>query len=570
MRIAQFSVATFCLALSSAAVLYACGGNSSSPNAPVDSGPTQTSGGQDGSTTDLMDASITKDAAPSDAGAPDVTTNACATPSAQGYQVASHPPLPDMVYGGGGILTAPKLITFTFSDTYEPQKLAAFGQTITQTPWFAQVTKDYCVDDGGTCIQPGTAGDWVAVDAGSAGVWVDNSFNNPGTGLSDAGTDFVGFLLSQVAQVTDGGIEASDPNNVYMFYFSPKATFYMGDPNQGGSAGCGFGGYHNAVASLEDGGGVPITYAIIVDCAAGQGSYELEGLTVAASHELIEATTDPYPAGGWYLDQDMTGNAPTDANLKNQAWADTDQFGEIGDNCESLINSTWELDGGDVVQRIWSTSAAAAGQNPCIPVPAGETYFNATPDKAIYVADVGASFTVDITGFAPTPRPGWAIQGVDQTPSFLPDGGTNAPLLSMELVGGVDAGLVAPGSPEIPCINNGTTAQLKVTLLSDPSSDDALNNPYVQPIWQQAEGVIVSLDTSAQPLSAGGSAIYYPYQLWPFAVVTPSTAAAIGLTSSGLNSQSHPRKPNSKAKPRRAHPRTWEKAHFRNASPSKK
>jgi hypothetical protein len=465
-----------------------------------------------------------------------------------------------MVYSGGGILAAPKMVTFTFSDTFEPAQVAAFGNTITQTSWFAQVTKDYCVDDGGTCVQVGLAGDAIALDAGSAMTWVDNAFNPPGAGVSDAGTDFTGFLIKEVEKISTGGLAGIDPNAIYTFYFSPNATFYMGDPNLGGQAGCGFGGYHNAVAPLSDGGGSPITYAIIVDCAAGApAAQELAGLTVAASHELVEATTDPYNGSGWYLDQDqnlLDAGLPTPQNLRNQAWADTFQFGEIGDNCESLLDPTWTLDGGVVVQRIWSTSAAAAGQNPCIPVPAGETYYNATPDKAIYVADVGASFTVNVTGFSPTPRAGWAVQAVDQTPSQLPDGGTNAPMLTIEVVGGEDAGNVAPGSPEVPCVNNGTTAQLKVTLLGDPAADPALNNPFVQPIWQQAEALIVSLDTTATPLTGGG-AVYYPYQVWPFAVVTPQTAASLGLTSAGLGEDVR------RASGRPMHPRTWERSRDR-------
>ena len=565
MRLSHFTIAIALITASATSLLLACGGSSSNDVGTTDSGAAT----QDATTVESFDAGAIDSASPVTTDATSSTATdagACAAPSAAGFVTAAHGPLPDMVYGGGGILTAPRMVTFTFSDTFEPAQLAAFGQTITQTQWFAEVTKDYCVPNGGTCIQGGTTGEAIALDAGSATTWVNNSFNPPGSGLSDAGTDFTGFLLTQVAAVSDGGLAGADPNAIYTFYFSPNATFYMGDPNLGGQPGCGFGGYHSAVGSLPNGGGTPITYAIIVNCAAGApAADELEGLTVAASHELVEATTDPYDGTGWYLDQDqnyLDAGLPTPANLRNQAWADTDQFGEIGDNCESLINSTWTLDGGDVVQRIWSASAAAAGQNPCIPVPAGETYFNATPDKAIYVAEIGSSFTIDVTGFSTTPRAGWAVQAVDQTANQLPDGGTNAPLLAMEFVGGVDAGNVAPGGSEIPCINNGTQAELKVTLLGDPAADPALNNPFVQPIWQQAEGVIVSLDTSASPFGGGGSAVYYPYQLWPFAVVTPQIAATIGLTSSGLNETRRPTQAADRL-PSLRHPRTWQRPHTR-------
>jgi hypothetical protein len=291
-------------ALSAASILFACGSssNGNGDNAG-DSGsaPDATGGGSaDGGGAGNGDASSSIDAASSSDG------SACNVPSATGFTTAAHGPAPDMVYGGGGILTAPKMVTFTFNDTFEPSTLAAFGQTITQTPWFTAVSKDYCVDDGGTCIQGGSTGEAYALDAGSSFVWVDNAFNPPGDGLSDAGVDFIGYMFKEVEKITPGGLASIDPNTIFTFYFAPGATFYMGDPNLGGQPGCGFGGYHNAVATLADGGGVPMTYAIIVDC--GQGSpadQELAGLTVAASHELIEATTDPYNGTGWYLDQDQ-------------------------------------------------------------------------------------------------------------------------------------------------------------------------------------------------------------------------------------------------------------------------
>ncbi len=555
MRISHLTTATaIALASTGASILFACGGTTVDPGAPSDSGAPH----PDATTVIVLDAGSpvvapTDASATSDVSVADASTNPCATPSATGFVTAPHGPLPPTVYGGGGILAAPKVVTVTFSDTANPAKLAAFGQTITQTPYFAEISKDYCIDDGGTCIQGTTPGIAIALDAGSAGAWVDNSFNGPTDPPSDAGVDFVPYLLSLVDQTNPGGLAAADPNAIYTFYFSQNTTFYMGDPNLGGAPGCqSFGGYHYAAASLPDGGGTPITYAIIVDCGGG-----IDELTVAASHEIIEATTDPYDGTGWYLDQgqnDEDASVPPASAIRDQGWADTDSFGEIGDNCEGLIDSSWTLDGGTVVQRIWSRSAAAAGQNPCVPVPAGETYYNVTPDKAVYVAEVGSSFTVDVTGFSPTPRAGWAVQAIDGTPNQLFDGGTAAPMLDVEFVGGSPGGNVAPGGSQISCINNGTSAQLKVTLLSDPAADPALNNDYVQPFWQQAEGLLVSLDTTGAPQMFGGST-YYPYQVFPFAVVTPATAASIGLTSSGLSSDI--RRPPT---PRRTtRPRTWAK-----------
>jgi hypothetical protein len=209
----------------------------------------------------------------------------------------------------------------------------------------------------------------------------------------------------------------------------------------------------------------------------------------------------------------------------------------VGDNCESILLSTWWIDGGAPeggsfeVQRIWSPAAAALGHNPCIPVPAGESYYNASTDKVLYVADVGTSFTVNVSPFSDIARAAWRLDAVDWTPTQS----TNAqggPLqyLSLEFVGGADGG---NDISSYLCANNNTPVQLKVTLLADPAADNTLG----QNGWPEADGVVVSADVDAwfnAPLPDGGSYQTFPYQPWPFAVVTPAIAAAIGASDAGV------------------------------------
>jgi hypothetical protein len=170
---------------------------------------------------------------------------------------------------------------------------------------------------------------------------------------------------------------------------------------------------------------------------------------------------------------------------------------------------------------MWSTSAAAAGQNPCVPVPAGETYYNASPDRAIYVADVGTTFTVDISGFTDVPRDSWELFAVDGTPSATS-------YLSLAFVGGVDGGV---GRTTLPCdVNNQTKAQLQVTLLADPASGGL----------GEADGVLFSDDVMNEWTPSGGP-VQVPYQVWPFAVVTPAEAAELGITDAGVTDNVRPR-----------------------------
>ncbi len=301
---------------------------------------------------------------------------------------------------------------------------------------------------------------------------------------------------------------------------------------QGGQSCQSFGGYHNAMTYTD--GKTAIAYAILPDCPTGDPVSDLQEVTIAASHEIIEATTDPGTNNtlSWYLDQPMAQDAGVTLNqFRNDPWGMTEQFAEVGDNCESILLSDWQLDSGAYVQRIWSTSAAAAGHNPCVPVPAGEAYYNASTDKALYVASVGDTFTVDVSAFSDMARASWRLDAIDNTQTQMTDSsGVNPlPYLKVEFVGGV----ANDPFTTLTCVNNGTTGQLKVTLLADPDTDMSLQ----QLEWPEADGVIYSVDLTdpiSYPTQDGGMGTTYPYQFWPFAVITPTTAASLGVTSAGV------------------------------------
>jgi hypothetical protein len=356
--------------------------------------------------------------------------------------------------------------------------------------------------------------------------------DNFGMGPSDAGgsgTDLNAFMNTQIAAaVAANKIPAPTANTLYAFYFPPTTTIEAGGPS------CqGWGAYHSAQAYSD--GATPIVYAIMPDCPTGDPNMDLEYVTVAASHEIAEAVTDSNSNGvpAWILDLAYAPDAGvTQAEYRNDPWLAM-SFQEVGDNCESIFPGFWTLDGGTVVQRIWSTSAATLGHNPCIPVPSGESYYNASTDKAIYVASVGSTFTVDVSAFSDAARQSWRLDAVDGTPTYMTDADGGGPLqyLKLEWVGGVDQN----GVSSLLCVNNGTQGQLKVTLLADPAADMSLQ--YSQE-WPEADGVIYSMDVAGMgttfPGPDGGTFTQYPYQFWPFAVITPATAAQIGVPSSGI------------------------------------
>jgi len=101
---------------------------------------------------------------------------------------------------------------------------------------------------------------------------------------------------------------------------------------------------------------------------AGDGQTGLAALTLAASHELIEASTDPQP-------DTMPAYSFADAN--HVGWA-LFAGAEVGDMCELDNDDAYVPPGFPwVVQRIWSNRAAWAGQTPCVPADS-PSFFYAT------------------------------------------------------------------------------------------------------------------------------------------------------------------------------------------------
>ena len=438
-------------------------------------------------------------------------SGACPVVSGSGTQ-ATHGSPPVVSNLGGPVLHSPTVVTFTFQDTANAAALQAFGASIGSTAWFGQVLHDYTT----TTATP--AGLSVAIAANADPSYVDNGGFAPDDAGPGSGTDLNAFMNTAIANaVAAKTIPAPDGNTVYMFYF-PSTTTISGFVGPSCQA---YGGYH--FNQLYGDGKTPIYYAVLPDCAAGS-PYELQAVTLAASHELVEAASDPAPNTGWSLDTSPYPDAgTTPIEFRNDPWLSLG-YGEIADNCEG---TDFQLDGGTVVQRIWSNSAATGGHDPCVPAPAGETYFNASPDKAVYVANVGDTFTVDVTPFTDTARASWQLDAVDYSQELAADMGSNGTsYLQFEWVGGV---VRSDGVSSLTCVNSGTQAQLKVTLLTEPVTSQTSEGAQM---WPQAVGAIYSVDLSQQTAMEPGqdTAAF----VWPFEVITPATAALIGVGSTGI------------------------------------
>ena len=158
----------------------------------------------------------------------------------------------------------------------------------------------------------GHAGTNQTIGRGSFAGQITITPTNTATNLDDAA---IQTELDQ--QVTKGVLPKPDANTLFMTYFPAGITITID-----GQASCqAFCAYHEGFTSQTNGN---IFYGVMPDqggaCALGCGfGAAFDNLTAVSSHEMIEATTDPFPT-------------PATSPAFPQAWNTTDG-NEIGDLC---------------------------------------------------------------------------------------------------------------------------------------------------------------------------------------------------------------------------------------------
>jgi hypothetical protein len=120
---------------------------------------------------------------------------------------------------------------------------------------------------------------------------------------------------------------------------------------------------------------------------------------------------------------------------------------EAADACGAVDANLTASESGFTVQRSWSNASASAGHDPCVPVPAGQAYFNVAPAQGTetIALTVGQSATVDLHPFSDGPVTPWTLSLVAASGSPL------------------------AFSPQSSTVSAGTVAALTVTLESKPA-----------------------------------------------------------------------------------------------------
>lgn len=304
---------------------------------------------------------------------------------------AAHPAMPHVVDYGGPVLASPAIQPIVFAGDAMQSDIAAFTSGIGQSAYWAAVSHEYGVGS--------VRGLPVAVANEAAA-----------TSLTDAQVQ-----TWITGRISSGLLPAPDGNTIYAVFYPSGTTI----TSSAGTSCTNFYGYHGQSKSAS---GAAYLYAVLPRCHDGYHT-DLANVTNSTSHELIEASTDPYFA---------TAPAYASVDPDHAVWAiATGGETEIGDMC-ALMPGAGYYQPPDLtypVQRMWSNAAAAASHDPCVPAPPGP-YFDAAPVLPDMVTiDLGSKGTltthgvripvgqsrtieVDLYSDAPTAGP-WNVEALD-------------------------------------------------------------------------------------------------------------------------------------------------------------
>jgi hypothetical protein len=326
-----------------------------------------------------------------------------------------HTAQPQAQTTGGPVVASPKFVAVSFAGDSSQSDIDGFVAGVVASSYWTSAVAEYGV--GAASAPP-----------------VVHSTDKPAAMVDDS--DVIAWLKAHIGNT----LPAADSSTIYTLFYPAGVTVTFG----GGVSCSAFNGYHN---DYQDTTGKYVTYIVLPRCPPPVSSITtFDFLTATASHEFIEAATDPLP-------QDMP------------AWNAVDQIGfglvgggaEIGDLCAAFPSSFYRPAGLPyLVQRVWSNAAAAANHDPCQPDGASP-YFNAAPvgnDMLTVSAGgfgtvqasgvripVGQSATVELQLFSDAPTSGpWKLSVLDVTSAFF--GGAPELKLALDKDSGQDGDVV--------------------------------------------------------------------------------------------------------------------------------
>lgn len=281
--------------------------------------------------------------------------------------------LPRVTYHGGPYLRRPRVVTITFKgdDPAIVSRLEQFGSLITRTRWWREVTAGYCAH--GECIGEGRPGSPIRLAEVLPGHVRDVDVEE---------------LLAREAKA---GLNSLDAETVLLVYLPAGVTLsdaFVPRYCDGGPR-----AYHRALKFETS----KVAYAVLPRCG---GESEL---TATASHEILEAATNPDPSSrGFAFERNSASAGFTAAGV------------EPVDPCGLLtMNTHRTVESGFVVQRAWSNRQASLGRDPCVPTRAAQSYVALVPRQPVVrLTHAGDSATISLDAAADGSITNWAVSAL--------------------------------------------------------------------------------------------------------------------------------------------------------------
>jgi hypothetical protein len=310
--------------------------------------------------------------------------------SASGYP-AFKPDVGQLRLNGGPLVTAPKIVTVTWTVDTNAAAIEAFGDKLGASAYWSSTLAEYG-------IGAATSGPTNHVHVTTA---------PPATSTTD---ELETWLVTQLSNIAASGWPAYDASTIYVVYVPTATQLTPSGP------------YHSETAV---GANAHVPFVVIDENAHGTASV-IDAVTAAAAHEIAETATNPRVLSSG---SDL---GLVDFDAPHIAWQMSTGDAELGDLCEGRDDSTFKgpADFPVSLQRLWSNKSAAAGHNPCIPLGA-DPYYNVTPldletvsvfvdtDQSAstglgYKIAIGAKKTIKVGFYSDAPVPGpWTITAVE-------------------------------------------------------------------------------------------------------------------------------------------------------------
>lgn len=300
-------------------------------------------------------------------GAPEAG-DAGASGAPDGFVPAPHPPFPLVTKHAGPVLESIQLVPIYFGNDPLRAEIERFNTWIVGSDYWKRVGAEYGVKSGTSL--PGLQFEMspTTISASEITVWLD-------------------------AHVADGTLPKPNANTVFVLFYQSGVTV-----NTDTGTSCrAFAGLHNSFVMNNAVFKGEVPFVILPRCSYSPGD-ELMIVTDVASHELIEAATNPFPLTNpsWIMDN-HSGPLEAWEILSGPA---------IADLC---LNQSYDEIEGFSVQNIWSNAAAKAGNNPCQPSDPQHPFFTVSAEETIYHAQPGSTVSIVASAWSNRPMSDWEI-----------------------------------------------------------------------------------------------------------------------------------------------------------------